>query len=290
MACGLPVIANAAGALPEVVGTDGSAGRLVPPRDPRALAAAIARRARRAGPRRAHGRAAARARVQRVFQLGAGAPRSSCGVFEEAAACCSPSISSGLRSAAASACSTRAAARAATASARSSAARTWSGSTSTSRRCAARRGALRFRGRGAGPPRRDAAGRRLPPALRRRDASTSVICSEVMEHVHDYRARGARAGARAQPGGRVAVTIPTATSEHLYLRARRRLLRVARAATSGSSARASSRAALARAGPRDRRASASRTRCTRPTGCCARSAGLPHADESRARARLSRSS
>jgi len=41
MACGLPVIANHAGALPEVVGTDGRAGRLVPPRDPAALAAAI---------------------------------------------------------------------------------------------------------------------------------------------------------------------------------------------------------------------------------------------------------
>jgi SAM-dependent methyltransferase len=36
-----------------------------------------------------------------------------------------------------------------------------------------------------------------------------VICSEVMEHVHDY-----RAAAR----GLVAVTIPTATSENLYLR------------------------------------------------------------------------
>jgi glycosyltransferase involved in cell wall biosynthesis len=42
MACGLPVIANSAGALPEVVGSDGGAGRLVPPRDPRATAAAIA--------------------------------------------------------------------------------------------------------------------------------------------------------------------------------------------------------------------------------------------------------
>jgi len=41
MACGLPVIANAAGALPEVVGTDGVAGLLAPPRDPQALAKAI---------------------------------------------------------------------------------------------------------------------------------------------------------------------------------------------------------------------------------------------------------
>jgi len=67
MACGLPVIANAAGALPEVVGTDGSAGRLVPPRDARAMADAIAdilsepERAGRMG-------RAARERVQRVFR------------------------------------------------------------------------------------------------------------------------------------------------------------------------------------------------------------------------------
>jgi SAM-dependent methyltransferase len=45
-----------------------------------------------------------------------------------------------------------------------------------------------------------------------------VICSEVMEHVHDYR-RAARELARVtRRGGRVAVTIPTATSEALYLR------------------------------------------------------------------------
>lgn len=42
MACGLPVVASAAGALPEVVGSDGHAGRLVLPRDPAAMAAAIA--------------------------------------------------------------------------------------------------------------------------------------------------------------------------------------------------------------------------------------------------------
>jgi len=45
-----------------------------------------------------------------------------------------------------------------------------------------------------------------------------VICSEVMEHVHDYR-RAARELARVtKPGGCLAVTIPTATSENLYLR------------------------------------------------------------------------
>ena len=67
MACGLPVIASAAGALPEVVGSDGSTGRLVPPRDPRALADAILDVL--ADPARTEqmGRAA-RARVQRVFQ------------------------------------------------------------------------------------------------------------------------------------------------------------------------------------------------------------------------------
>ncbi len=40
MACGTPVVATRAGALPEVVGEEG-AGILVPPRDPQALAAAI---------------------------------------------------------------------------------------------------------------------------------------------------------------------------------------------------------------------------------------------------------
>ena len=67
MACGLPVVANAAGALPEVVGTDGEAGLLVPPRDAKAMAAAIGDIL--AEPERAAemGRAA-RARVERLFQ------------------------------------------------------------------------------------------------------------------------------------------------------------------------------------------------------------------------------
>ncbi len=45
-----------------------------------------------------------------------------------------------------------------------------------------------------------------------------IICSEVMEHVHDYRAALRELARVAKPGARIAVTIPTATSEHLYLR------------------------------------------------------------------------
>jgi len=67
MACGLPVIANAAGALPEVVGSDGHAGLLVPPRNPRALADAIQQLL--SDPARSeHMGRAARARIQQVFQ------------------------------------------------------------------------------------------------------------------------------------------------------------------------------------------------------------------------------
>ena len=42
MACGKPVVATTAGGIPEVV-VDGETGLLVPPRDPRAMAAAIVR-------------------------------------------------------------------------------------------------------------------------------------------------------------------------------------------------------------------------------------------------------
>lgn len=81
MACGLPVVANAAGALPEVVGTDGSAGRLVAPREPRALAAAILELL--ADPARldAMGRAA-RARVLSTFRWDEAAARLA-GVLED---------------------------------------------------------------------------------------------------------------------------------------------------------------------------------------------------------------
>jgi SAM-dependent methyltransferase len=45
-----------------------------------------------------------------------------------------------------------------------------------------------------------------------------VICSEVMEHVHDYTAVARELARVTRPGGVLAVTIPTATSENLYLR------------------------------------------------------------------------
>jgi SAM-dependent methyltransferase len=45
-----------------------------------------------------------------------------------------------------------------------------------------------------------------------------VICSEVMEHVHDYRGAARELARVTRPGGRVAVTIPTTTSENMYLR------------------------------------------------------------------------
>ena len=44
-----------------------------------------------------------------------------------------------------------------------------------------------------------------------------VICSEVMEHVHDYRGAARELARVTRPGGCLAITIPTATSESLYL-------------------------------------------------------------------------
>jgi SAM-dependent methyltransferase len=78
-------------------------------------------------------------------------------------------------------------------------------------------GALRFRGREKGALAAMLQGDafRLPFA----DATFDrVICAEVMEHVHDYRAAARELARVTKPGGRLAVTIPTATSEQLYLR------------------------------------------------------------------------
>jgi glycosyltransferase involved in cell wall biosynthesis len=67
MACGLSVIANAAGALPEVVGTDGHAGRLVPQRDAKAMADAMWEILKDPIETERMGKAA-RARVEKLFQ------------------------------------------------------------------------------------------------------------------------------------------------------------------------------------------------------------------------------
>lgn len=45
-----------------------------------------------------------------------------------------------------------------------------------------------------------------------------IICSEVMEHVHDYRAAIRELHRVAKPGAKIAITIPTYTSEQVYLR------------------------------------------------------------------------
>jgi len=82
------------------------------------------------------------------------------------------------------------------------------------------RGALRDRAHALGGPgglgavlRGDAF--RLPF---RDESFDKLICAEVMEHVHDYRAAARELARVTKPDGVVAVTIPTATSEHLYLR------------------------------------------------------------------------
>jgi len=45
-----------------------------------------------------------------------------------------------------------------------------------------------------------------------------VICSEVMEHVHDFTGVARELARVTKRGGMLAITIPTATSEQLYLR------------------------------------------------------------------------
>jgi glycosyltransferase involved in cell wall biosynthesis len=72
MACGVPVVATTGGALPEVVGTDGETGLLVPPGDPGALALAIGTALDDAGLRARIG-GAGRARVLERFTWAAAA-------------------------------------------------------------------------------------------------------------------------------------------------------------------------------------------------------------------------
>jgi len=74
MSCSVPVITTNAGALPEVVGRDGSCGVLVPPEDPDALAEAIKRLLADAGLRRKLA-AAGRQRIEDLFTWEACAAR-----------------------------------------------------------------------------------------------------------------------------------------------------------------------------------------------------------------------
>jgi len=82
MACGLPVVANAVGALPEIVGSDGEAGCLIPPRNPRAMASAISDILSEPGRADRMGRNARR-RIQRAFRW-SDAAAELVAVFEEA--------------------------------------------------------------------------------------------------------------------------------------------------------------------------------------------------------------
>ncbi len=81
MACGLPVIATGSGALPEVVGTSGNAGLLVPFGDSVALAEAITQLANDPALAARMG-AAARRRVEQVFSWREAGERTA-GVLEE---------------------------------------------------------------------------------------------------------------------------------------------------------------------------------------------------------------
>lgn len=98
-----------------------------------------------------------------------------------------------------------------------------------------------------------------------------AICSEVMEHVHDYTAAARELARVVRPGGTLGVTIPTAVTEWLYWLANRRYFEspgdTSACSSPGSSPGGSPGPACAST------ASASRTRSTRPTGACARSWG-----------------
>ena len=288
MACGLPVVANAAGALPEVVGTRRQRGAArAAARRRSALAAAIARRARRSRPRSQRMGRAARARVraslplerrrrgararargdasvlltvdlarldvgpgQLLLDAGCGEGRHCFGALERGARVVGLDLDLG-----------------------------------SLRR---RPGALRFRGREKGALGGDAPGRRLPPALRRRELRPRDLRRGDGARARLPRRRARARARRRSPAAASRSRFPTATSEHLYLRLGDDYfespgghIRIFR--------RASSRAASRRRGSRPR-ASASRTRFHTPYWMLRSAVGLPRADAVRARARLPRCS
>lgn len=69
MACGKPVVSTDVGGLPEVVGEDGVAGRLVPARSPEALAEAVAQLLNDGNQRQRMGMAG-RTRTEELFSIG----------------------------------------------------------------------------------------------------------------------------------------------------------------------------------------------------------------------------
>ena len=229
MACGVPLVATTGGALPEVVGTDGETGLLVPPGDPGALAVgASLARARRRRAARPHRRRRPRARARPLHVApdrrghGRAVPRAPRGAHDErvgARLMLTVDFDRlGLRDRRPR-CSTSAAAAAATRSRRCAAARSSSPSTPTppsSRTCGRPRAACSRPARSRTAP----AGRRR----QRRRARAAVPRRRVRPH---HRVRGARAhpGRRAPPSpswsgccaraARIAVTVPTRWPERV---------------------------------------------------------------------------
>ena len=283
MACGVAVVATTGGALPEVVGTDGETGLLVPPDDPGALAAAIGRLLDDAALRRRLG-AAGRERVLAPVHLAGDRRRA--------------------RPRATRRCSTDGRCRAPTRPATEAAARADRRLRPARRRAgrplldlgcgfgrhafeAARRGRLgggarRRRRRGRPGPRhvrrhgrrrrarrrgtRPARCRATPSHLPFADGTFDrVIASEVLEHIPDDGAAMAELARVLRPGGTMAVTVPRCGPEavnwalsdeyHDVPGGHVRIYRALDAASPAQRDRAACRAAAT-----------TPTACTRPTG------------------------
>ena len=221
MACGLSVIANAARRAARGGRHRRQRGAARAAAQRAALADAIGTCLRDPAETERMGQAA-RARVERLFQWergGRGARRR----LRGGDPCCSRSISRGLTSGPAICSSTRAAARGATASGARRAARASSASTSISPRCGCRRRPAQAGPReGRGSARCCRATPSISPSPTR--ASIAMICSEVMEHVHDYRA-AARELARVASRGEDRDHDPHRDQRAALPAPRRRLLR-----------------------------------------------------------------
>ena len=230
MACGVPLVATTGGALPEVVGTDGETGLLVPPGDPDALAAHAAARARRRRPARPH----RRRRPQRACSTASPGAQTAVGTVENYRALLDARAAAGARARhapdadrrlrpprparRATGCSTWAAAAGATRSRRCGAARrvvaldydagelkevrAIVGAMIEARRDRRRRARRRGQRRRAALPFPD-------------DSFDRIIASEVLEHLWDDERAIAELVRVLRPGGRLAVTVPTRWPERV---------------------------------------------------------------------------